>query len=239
MTSPLHSPGGWGDNRPMATEPGTPATLNRPEKASSKARTARPFWRQAQPFLLWLDGPPEHPEPWYDVFLKHYAVNGSKVLAGMKARTGRTTVWRAEQHDPGFKREMESAWLYYLDRLEWEHVHLGRTAGNTSLPYFGRLKAELPAKYDRQTEWRYLFHESNTVNVYTNQALSQEALSTLLRGMLADASDATLYELHGHDPRQLPEFAESGPGDIIDESDNSPPNPTSNAPEPHAPRHTP
>jgi hypothetical protein len=89
-------------------------------------------------------------EPWYRTFLSDLAINGGMSLAAAAAGVHRKRVTRALDHDLAFAEEVEVAMAYYRDLLEWESVNLGRQRHNP-LPYFARLKAELPARYiDKQ-----------------------------------------------------------------------------------------
>ena len=93
------------------------------------------------------DGPSE---PWYPLFLADLAVNGGISLAAAAAGVHRNLVYRRIHTDPAFAEEVEAAEAYYRDLLEWESVNLARRKDNP-LPYFARLKAELPSRYiDRQ-----------------------------------------------------------------------------------------
>ena len=89
-------------------------------------------------------------EPWYRAFLSDLAINGGMSLAAAAAGVHRKRVNRALDDDPAFAEEVEVALAYYRDLLEWESVNLARRRNNP-LPYFARLKAELPARYiDKQ-----------------------------------------------------------------------------------------
>jgi hypothetical protein len=89
-------------------------------------------------------------ETWYAAFLSDLAINGGMSLAAAAAGVHRKRVNRALDQDRVFAEEMETAMAYYRDLLEWESVNLARRRNNP-LPYFARLKAELPARYiDKQ-----------------------------------------------------------------------------------------
>jgi hypothetical protein len=89
-------------------------------------------------------------EPWYAAFLSDLAVNGGISLAAAAAGVHRSRVSRRMDDDPAFAAEVEVAKGYYRELLEWESVNLARRKDNP-LPYFARLKAELPTRYiDRQ-----------------------------------------------------------------------------------------
>jgi len=89
-------------------------------------------------------------ELWYPAFLSDLAVNGGISLASAAAGVHRSLVYRRMTDDAAFAEEVEVAKAYYRDLLEWESVNLARRKDNP-LPYFARLKAELPARYiDKQ-----------------------------------------------------------------------------------------
>src|SRR5260370_13953480 len=87
---------------------------------------------------------------WYAAFLSDLAINGGISLAAAAAGVHRSLVYRRISEDPAFAAEVAVAKAYYRDLLEWESRNLARRKDNP-LPYFARLKAELPARYiDRQ-----------------------------------------------------------------------------------------
>jgi hypothetical protein len=75
--------------------------------------------------------------------------------------------------DPAFAAEVLAAQAYYRDLLEWESVNLARRKDNP-LPYFARLKAELPARYIHR----------QAVFLATNADLPAEDGKLLLHAML-------------------------------------------------------
>jgi hypothetical protein len=85
-------------------------------------------------------------EPWYLDFLTHLSANGGRRLAAADAGISQKQLATALAIDPVFAAEVEAAEGFYRDLLEWESVNLARTRNNP-LPYFARLKAELPARY--------------------------------------------------------------------------------------------
>jgi hypothetical protein len=123
-------------------------------------------------------------EPWYAPFLTDLAVNGGISLAAAAAGVHRSLVYRRMDDDPGFAEEVEVAKAYYRDHLEWESVNLARRKDNP-LPYFARLKAELPTRYiDRQA-----------IFVGTNSDLGSEDGKLLLHAMLGQPTPAALEGL--------------------------------------------
>jgi hypothetical protein len=85
-------------------------------------------------------------EPWYGVFLRDLAGRGLMSLAAARAGVHISKVRRRRDADPAFAEEIEVARDYYKAHLEWQSVELGRVNRNP-LPFFARLKAELPARY--------------------------------------------------------------------------------------------
>lgn len=120
-------------------------------------------------------------EPWYRAFLADLAINGGMSLAAAAAGVHRRRVQRAIERDPVFADEVEVAKEYYVDLLEWESVNLARRRHNP-LPFFARLKAELPARYiDRQA----------VLVASTSPQLNHEEGVELLRTMLWQATPTT------------------------------------------------
>ena len=109
----------------------------------------RPAPAPPAPYVPFADAPAPQ-EPWYTAFLSDLAINGGISLAAAAAGVHRNRVYRRMGADPAFAAEVEAAQGYYRDLLEWESVNLARRKDNP-LPYFARLKAELPSRYiDRQ-----------------------------------------------------------------------------------------
>jgi hypothetical protein len=135
-------------------------------------------------------------EPWYAAFLSDLAINGGISLAAAAAGVHRNRVYRRVDDDPAFAEEVEVAKAYYRDHLEWESVNLARRKDNP-LPYFARLKAELPARYiDRQA-----------IFVGTNSDLASEDGKLLLHAMLGQPAPAA------------PELLDSTPGTFLPSDD--------------------
>lgn len=145
------------------------------------------------PYVPFIDGTPSQTEPWYDTFLRDLALRGSVTLAAAAAQVHRATAYRHMDKCPALAQETEAAQAYYREWLEWESVDLGRRKGNP-LPYFARLKAELPARYiERQAvfhtqevpvtpdEWRELLGA-------VTQSLSPAARARLV--LIAGTSDS-------------------------------------------------
>ena len=137
-------------------------------------------------------------ETWYASFLSDLAINGGISLAAAAAGVHRGLVYRRISDDPAFAEEVEVAKAYYRDLLEWASVDLARRKDNP-LPYFARLKAELPARYiDRQA-----------VLLAAAPGLETEDGKSLLAAMLGSALDSTRQALVDPlalaDPAQPPE----------------------------------
>jgi len=103
----------------------------------------------------WIYEPPEPFVPFRDVpgrggwaveFLADFSVHGGRALAASRAGVTTKTVERLLATDPAFAEEVERAHEYHRDLLEWESLNLGRRRHNP-LPFFDRLKAELPARH--------------------------------------------------------------------------------------------
>jgi hypothetical protein len=140
-------------------------------------------------------------EAWYPAFLSDLAINGGISLAAAAAGVHRGLVYRRLSDDPAFAEEVEVAKAYYRDLLEWESVNLARRKDNP-LPYFARLKAELPNRYiDRQA-----------VFVATNSDLASEDGKLLLQAMLGQPAGATFEVLEADQPRPTHILDESRPG---------------------------
>jgi hypothetical protein len=115
-------------------------------------------------------------ESWYPAFLPDLAVNGGISLAAAAAGVHRNLVYRRIDSDPIFAEEVEVAKAYYRDLLGWESVNLARRKDNP-LPFFARLKAEMPARYiDRQA---VMLASSADLTAGDGQRLLQATLSQL------------------------------------------------------------
>lgn len=114
-----------------------------PKKEAADSETGN---TEPAPFVPFIGGTSSHAEPWYDTFLRDLALRGSVTLAAAAARVHRSTAYRHMEADLQFAAEVEAAQSYYREYLEWESVDLGHRKGNP-LPYFARLKAELPSRY--------------------------------------------------------------------------------------------
>ena len=141
--------GGTGADEVKPAEPETgkaPGVVRAGQAPSEKGRATPPPPAPYVPFT----GTHEPREPWYAAFLSDLAINGGISLAAAAAGVHRNRVYRRMDDDPAFAEEVEVAKHYYRDLLEWESVNLARRRDNP-LPYFARLKAELPGRYiDRQ-----------------------------------------------------------------------------------------
>ncbi len=136
-------------------------------------------------------------ERWYPAFLADLAVNGGISLAAAAAGVHRNLVYRRIASDPEFADEVKVAEAYYRDLLEWESVNLARRKDNP-LPYFARLKAELPSRYiDRQA-----------VLLTTTDALTSEDGQALLQAMLRELTPESRRALA--QSTELPPLPESG-----------------------------
>jgi hypothetical protein len=136
------------------------------------------------PYEPFLGSAPACHEPWYDAFLRDLAINGGITLAAAAAGVHRTTVYRHMDSNPIFAEEVEAAKAYYRDLLEWESVNLARNKHNP-LPYFARLKAELPTRYIERSAVL-------SANVNLNAPpITREAARELLKQCLANLSPLT------------------------------------------------
>jgi hypothetical protein len=160
------------------------------QSTAEKARPSPPPPAAYVPFA----GTHDPREPWYPAFLADLAVNGGISLAAAAAGVHRNRVYRRMDDDPAFAEEVEVAKAYYRDHLEWESVNLARRRDNP-LPYFARLKAELPARYiDRQA-----------VLLAAGPQREPSDAKALLAAMLGSALEPTREALTGPDPLALVE----------------------------------
>jgi hypothetical protein len=89
--------------------------------------------------------PAELPE-WADVFLRYLAANGGMALAANAAHKRLVTVFKTRQAFPAFEEAVGRTMEYYADCLEWYLVEQAHRTG-VPLGFFGRLKAERPARW--------------------------------------------------------------------------------------------
>jgi hypothetical protein len=97
-------------------------------------------------YIPFAAGRPLRDEVWFDAFLSDLAVNGSPALAAAAAVQHIDVVERLADENPAFGNEIVAASRYYRELLEWQSVNVGRTK-NSPLPFFARLKKELPGGY--------------------------------------------------------------------------------------------
>lgn len=97
-------------------------------------------------YVPFVAGRPLHDEAWFDPFLSDLAVNGSPALAASAAGQHIDAIERHADQNAAFANEIDAASRYYRELLEWQSVNLARTKNNP-LPFFARLKKELPAGY--------------------------------------------------------------------------------------------
>jgi hypothetical protein len=162
-------------------EPGTALRVVRAGQAP--AEKGRPAPAPPAPYVPFT-GAQGAREPWYDAFLSDLAINGGISLAAAAAGVHRNRVYRRMDDDPAFAAEVHAAQAYYRDLLEWESVNLARRRDNP-LPYFARLKAELPSRYiDRQA-----------VFLATNSDLAAADGKALLQAMLGQGVPTVLEQL--------------------------------------------
>ena len=132
------------------------------------------------------DTPPR--EPWYVPFLSHLAANGGMALAAAHVGISRGALKRVVATDPDFAEEVEAARGFYAELVEWESVNLARTRNNP-LPFFARLKAEMPDRYiDRQA----------ILSVTTNVDVTPEQAKQLLAAAFGHITDTTRRMIEGH-----------------------------------------
>jgi hypothetical protein len=173
----------------------TPAQKERPEPVAPPA-----------PYLPYdgLEPDPAAPprEPWYGVFLRDMAERGLMSLAAARARVHISKVRRRRTADPAFAEEIEVARDYYKSFLEWQSVELGRVNRNP-LPFFARLKAELPA--------RYIDKATMLVASFTGELPAEDGKALLL-AMFGQGAGAThpALEVGGALPAHVVEDEPSG-----------------------------
>jgi hypothetical protein len=189
----------------LSADPGGSKAERVVQPRQAPSEKSRPVPTPAAPYVPFTgSGTPR--AAWYAAFLSDLAINGGISLAAAAAGVHRSLVYRRISEDPAFAAEVEVAKAYYRDLLEWESVNLARRKDNP-LPYFARLKAELPARYiDRQA-----------VLLGTVPSLDPEDGRELLRAML-DAPAVTL-EAAGPDPARV----------VLDSEPSGPPAPDASA----------
>jgi hypothetical protein len=97
-------------------------------------------------YVPFVAGRPFQDEVWFNIFLSDLAVNGSPALAAAAAGQHIDAIERHADENAAFANEIEAASRYYRELLEWQSVNVGRTKNNP-LPFFARLKAEMPGRY--------------------------------------------------------------------------------------------
>lgn len=162
-----------------------PPTIAPAERPSPK-RPESPQWPVFVPFVETAGG---GGEPWHVDFLVHLSANGGRRLAAADAGISQKTLDQALRTDPSFAAEVEAAEGFYRDLLEWESVNLARTRNNP-LPYFARLKAELPYRY---------VDKAITLNANIGADISPVDARALLAEMIRDATPETLARLRRSD----------------------------------------
>jgi hypothetical protein len=163
----------------MARESGQGETGEVVRAGQEAPKKERPNPQPPAPYVPFTgaDGPSE---AWYPAFLADLAINGGISLAAAAAGVHRNLVYRRIDSDPAFAEEVKVAEAYYRDLLEWESVNLARRKDNP-LPYFARLKAELPSRYiDRQA-----------VFLATSATLDPAAGQRLLANMVGQGVELT------------------------------------------------
>lgn len=148
-------------------------------------------------FVPFLEADPVHPErrDWYEVALKHLALNGNRLAAAMEARIGRSTLYRCLDDDPAFRSEWEHAREYFVARLETSLLHNARVTGNP-VGLIVANKAEQPGKY---------IEKHAIVSLTLSGDLNPDEASSLLRDLISNVTPATRELLEHGPPHQLPE----------------------------------
>jgi hypothetical protein len=188
--APALPPVGEKESRPTTT-----ATTN----GGTTRNAIAPDWIYEAPerFVPFRDAPGHGPE-WAAVFLADYSVHGGAPLAAARAGVSMRTVEGQRANDTIFAEEMRRALEYHRSLLEWESLNLGRCK-HSPLPYFDRLKAELP---DRHVDRALIA----TVNVTTE--VPPDLGADFLREMIAQATPATRAILEGRTAVMLPDECE-------------------------------
>ena len=152
-----------------------------------------PAWILEEParFVPYRDGTPR--QPWYPAFLEHYATHGGRALAASTAGVTLKVVNRCLAEDPAFAEELDAAKSYHGDLIEWESLCVGRRKGNP-LPYFDRLKAELPERHLDQLRVSSLNVNLNTSASLLGENEADSALK-LFRGLALLADPAIFGEI--------------------------------------------
>ena len=164
--------------------------------------TIAPEWIYEAPerFVPFRDTP-DHGPAWAGTFLSDYSVHGGQPLAAARAGVTMKTVEREERTDPIFAEEVKRALEYHRALLEWESLNLGRCK-HSPLPFFDRLKAELPERH---------VDKNLSVSLNMSAELSSADVLPALQHMLANATDETKAMLSGQVIKGLPALPEAEP----------------------------
>lgn len=160
-------------------------------------KTALPGY---QPFA---NGRPEPAEAWWPHYLLALAKFGREYIAAAAVGYSPRTVQRRLLEHPELAEEAEDALTYYKQALECELVALGRRTNNP-LPYFARLKAELPNRYlDKAVIL------SATVDV---NALEEKDGRALLAALMGEMREPARQLVAGQVVIELPPVVTQEPG---------------------------
>jgi hypothetical protein len=196
--APAASPVGEKDPLP---EERAGVTRNNGGNGARNARNAPPTrvaiapeWIYEAParFVPFRDTPGHGPE-WAVAFLADYAVHGGQPLAASRAGVTMKTVEHQAKTDPIFAEERRHALEYHHALLEWESLNLGRCK-HSPLPFFDRLKAELPARH---------IEKQVVMNVDATTGPDSVDAPAVLRAMLAVMSPSTRALLEGRTPNVI------------------------------------
>lgn len=177
---------------PRVTRDNTGNGAGNGRKAVVTPNAIAPEWIYEAParFVPFRDTPGHGPE-WAEPLLSDYSVHGGLPLAAARAHVTMRTVENEAKRDVVFAEELHRALEYHRALLEWESLNLGRRK-HSPLPFFDRLKAELPARHVDKALVA-------TVTVDATSSLDGRDALSLLQGMLGEASGATRELLSGQD----------------------------------------
>jgi hypothetical protein len=175
------------------------ALRNTPGDAKGKGNTRG---NELVPYVPFLDGAPDHLEPWYQPFLVALAKFGRVTLASATAQIHRRVAYAHMAKNPALSEEVDAAKAHYRSGLEYGLAHQFHVGGNV-LAGFGALRAEMPLRY---------IEKSAVLSVTAPADLDSVDAREVLRTMLGSMRPSTQALLGGDgavviDGRALPEGA--------------------------------
>jgi len=155
------------------------------DAAAAERATEREAKRAAQQAARQAAKDAKALEDWSPVFLRIYALCGSRTKASKAAGVAPRAVKLREQESPEFVEQVKDAHAAFVESLEEELVKLGKEKNN-ALALMMRLKAEAPSKYEDK-----LRVDGALKHLHGVAPISPEAAADLLRTMLLDSTEST------------------------------------------------